>query len=92
MHLHYINNFIQLQDVTVRNHHISKDNVLFLSFCPINPKQSYPSCPTIQSVICKGSRQKPRQVRHLRCFNRETILLVPMKHLFCKQCQVSFTY
>ncbi|MBS3201715.1 transposase, partial [Turicibacter bilis] len=54
--------------------------------------QPCPCCHTQAFVICKGSRQKLRQVRHLRCFNRETILLIPMKRLFCKQCEVSFTY
>ena len=92
MHLHHINDLIQLQDVTVSNYHISEDNVLFLSLCPTKSKQPCPCCRTQAFVICKGSRQKPRQVRHLRCFNRETILLIPMKRLFCKQCEVSFTY
>ena len=31
MHLHHINDLIQLQDVTVSNYHISEDNVLVLS-------------------------------------------------------------
>ena len=92
MHLHHINDLIQLQDVTVSNYHISEDNVLVLSLCPTKSKQPCPCCHTQAFVICKGSRQKPRQVRHLRCFNRETILLIPMKRLFCKQCEVSFTY
>ena len=92
MHLHHINDFIQLEDVTVSHYHISKDNVLFLDLCPTKSKQPCPCCHTQAFVICKGSRQKPRQVRHLRCFNRETILLIPMKRLFCKQCEVSFTY
>lgn len=92
MHLHHINDLIQLQDVTVSNYHISEDNVLVLSLCPTKSKQPCPCCHTQAFVICKGSRQKLRQVRHLRCFNRETILLIPMKRLFCKQCEVSFTY
>ena len=92
MHLHHINDLIKLQDVIVSDYHISEDNVLFLSLCPINNKQSCPCCHTQEFVICKGNHQKPRQVRHLRCFNRETILLIPMKRLFCKQCEVSFTY
>ena len=92
MHLHHINDLIQLQDVTVSNYHISEDNVLVLSLCPTKSKQPCPCCRTQAFVICKGSRQKLRQVRHLRCFNRETILLIPMKRLFCKQCEVSFTY
>lgn len=92
MHLHHINDLIQLQDVTVSNYHISEDHVLFLSLCPTKSKQPCPCCHTQAFVICKGSRQKLRQVRHLRCFNRETILLIPMKRLFCKQCEVSFTY
>ena len=92
MHLHHINDLIQLQDVTVSNYYISEDHVLFLSLCPTKSKQPCPCCRTQAFVICKGSRQKPRQVRHLRCFNRETILLIPMKRLFCKQCEVSFTY
>ena len=92
MHLHHINDLIQLQDVTVSNYHISEDNVLVLSLCPTKSKQPCPCCRTQAFVICKGSRQKLRQVRHLRCFNRETILLIPMKRLFCKQCGVSFTY
>lgn len=92
MHLHHINDLIQLQDVTVSNYHISEDNVLVLSLCPTKSKQPCPCCHTQTFVICKGSRQKLRQVRHLRCFNRETILLIPMKRLFCKQCEVSFTY
>ena len=92
MHLHHINDLIQLQDVTVSNYCISEDHVLFLSLCPTKSKQPCPCCRTQAFVICKGSRQKPRQVRHLRCFNRETILLIPMKRLFCKQCEVSFTY
>ena len=92
MHLHHINDLIQLQDVTVSNYHISEDNVLVLSQCPTKSKQPCPCCHTQAFVICKGSRQKLRQVRHLRCFNRETILLIPMKRLFCKQCEVSFTY
>lgn len=90
MHLHHINDLIQLQDVTVSNYHISEDNVLVLSLCPTKSKQPCPCCRTQAFVICKGSRQKLRQVRHLRCFNRETILLIPMKRLFCKQCEVSF--
>ena len=90
MHLHHINDLIQLQDVTVSNYHISEDNVLVLSLCPTKSKQPCPCCHTQAFVICKGSRQKLRQVRHLRCFNRETILLIPMKRLFCKQCEVSF--
>ena len=92
MHLHHINDLIQLQDVTVSNYHISEDNVLVLSLCPTKSKQPCHCCHTQAFVICKGSRQKLRQVRHLRCFNRETILLIPMKRLFCKQCEVSFTY
>ena len=92
MHLHHINDLIQLQDVTVSNYYISEDHVLFLSLCPTKSKQPCPCCHTQAFVICKGSRQKLRQVRHLRCFNRETILLIPMKRLFCKQCEVSFTY
>lgn len=92
MHLHHINDLIQLQDVTVSNYYISEDHVLFLSLCPTKSKQPCPCCRTQAFVICKGSRQKLRQVRHLRCFNRETILLIPMKRLFCKQCEVSFTY
>ena len=92
MHLHHINDLIQLQDVTVSNSYISEDHVLFLSLCPTKSKQPCPCCRTQAFVICKGSRQKPRQVRHLRCFNRETILLIPMKRLFRKQCEVSFTY
>ena len=92
MHLHHINDLIQLQDVTVSNYHISEDHVLVLSLCPTKSKQPCPCCHTQAFVICKGSRQKLRQVRHLRCFNRETILLIPMKRLFCKQCEVSFTY
>ena len=92
MHLHHINDLIQLQDVTVSNYHISEDHVLVLSLCPTKSKQPCPCCRTQAFVICKGSRQKLRQVRHLRCFNRETILLIPMKRLFCKQCEVSFTY
>ena len=92
MHLHHINDLIQLQDVTVSNYYISEDHVLVLSLCPTKSKQPCPCCRTQAFVICKGSRQKPRQVRHLRCFNRETILLIPMKRLFCKQCEVSFTY
>ena len=92
MHLHHINDLIQLQDVTVSNYHISEDHVLVLSMCPTKSKQPCPCCHTQAFVICKGSRQKLRQVRHLRCFNRETILLIPMKRLFCKQCEVSFTY
>lgn len=92
MHLHHINDLIQLQDVTVSNYYISEDHVLFLSLCPTKSKQPCPCCRTQAFVICKGSRQKPRQVRHLRCFNRETILLIPMKRLFRKQCEVSFTY
>ena len=92
MHLHHINDLIQLQDVTVSNYHISEDNVLVLSLCPTKSKQPCPCCRTQAFVICKGSSQKLRQVRHLRCFNRETILLIPMKRLFCKQCEVSFTY
>ena len=92
MHLHHINDLIQLQDVTVSNYYISEDNVLVLSLCPTKSKQPCPCCRTQAFVICKGSRQKLRQVRHLRCFNRETILLIPMKRLFCKQCEVSFTY
>ena len=92
MHLHHINDLIQLQDVTVSNYYISEDHVLFLSMCPTKSKQPCPCCRTQAFVICKGSRQKLRQVRHLRCFNRETILLIPMKRLFCKQCEVSFTY
>ena len=28
MHLHHINDLIQLQDVTVSNYHISEDNVI----------------------------------------------------------------
>ena len=92
MHLHHINDLNQLQDVTVSNYHISEDNVLVLSLCPTKSKQPCPCCHTQAFVICKGSRQKLRQVRHLRCFNRETILLIPMKRLFCKQCEVSFTY
>ena len=90
MHLHHINDLIQLQDVTVSNYYISEDHVLFLSLCPTKSKQPCPCCRTQAFVICKGSRQKLRQVRHLRCFNRETILLIPMKRLFCKQCEVSF--
>ena len=92
MHLHHINDLIQLQDVTVSNYYISEDHVLFLSLCPTKSKQPCPCCHTQAFVICKGSRQKLRQVRHLRCFNRETILWIPMKRLFCKQCEVSFTY
>jgi transposase len=92
MHLHHINDLIQLQDVTVSNYYISEDHVLFLSLCPTKSKQPCPCCRTQAFVICKGSRQKLRQVRHLHCFNRETILLIPMKRLFCKQCEVSFTY
>ena len=90
MHLHHINDLIQLQDVTVSNYYISEDHVLFLSLCPTKSKQPCPCCRTQAFVICKGSRQKLRQVRHLRCFNRETILLIPLKRLFCKQCEVSF--
>lgn len=92
MHLHHINDLIQLQDVTVSNYYISEDHVLFLSLCPTKSKQPCPCCRTQAFVICKGSRQKLRQVRHLRCFNRETILLIPMKRLFCKQREVSFTF
>ena len=83
---------LELQDVTVSNYYNSEDHVLFLSLCPTKSKQPCPCCHTQAFVICKGSRQKLRQVRHLRCFNRETILLIPMKRLFCKQCEVSFTY
>ena len=39
MHLHHINDLIQLQDVTVSNYHISEDHVLFLSLCPTKSKQ-----------------------------------------------------
>lgn len=92
MHLHHINDLIQLQDVTVSNYYISEDNVLVLSLCPTKSKQPCPCCHTQAFVICKGSRQKLRQVRHLRCFNRETILLILMKRLFFKQCEVSFTH
>ncbi len=92
MHLHDINNLIQLQDVTVTTSHISDDNVLFLTLKPSHTLQACPCCQSIKSVIRKGIRKKLRQVRHLRCFNYETILLLPMHRLFCKQCDYSFTY
>lgn len=82
MHLHHINDFIQLQDVTINHYYISEDNVLFLTLCPINYLQACPSCHSQQLVISKGTRQKLRQVRHLRCFNRETILSLSIKRLF----------
>ena len=58
MHLHHINDLIQLQDVTVSNYYISEDNVLVLSLRPTKSKQPCPCCHTQAFVICKGSLSK----------------------------------
>lgn len=79
MHFYHIKDLIQLQDITVNNCHLLKDNILIVrpinNFpCPYYPDQTF--------VICNDNHQKLHQVRYLHYLYRETFLFITIPPLF----------
>lgn len=92
MHLHDINNLINLQDIIITNCSISNDEQLILVVEPVVINRTCPCCHSNEHVILIGVRKTLRSVRHLDCFERQTILLLPMIRLTCTSCEVFFTH
>lgn len=92
MHLHDINNLINLQDIIITNYSISEEQKLILMLEPTTIHQVCPCCQSKKHVISAGKRNKFRSVRHLDCFEYKMILLLPMIRLICTSCDYLFTY
>ena len=90
MHLHDINTLLNLQGVTITDISEPIDNTVYLTLEPKDRIQPCPSCGSTHTI--RRGTSKPRHVRHLPIWGNITILILPTIRLFCKCCNLNFTW
>lgn len=87
----YINDIIQIPELTDFQILNIESNVVHIEATPIDEKQSCPYCRSAQGVIRKGTNGM-RMVRHLSVFGKKSYLHVPSIRMMCNACDAGFVW
>lgn len=91
MQTQYINEMLNIPEVTIRQIISMNDDEVHIEVTPVAQKQCCPICRTDEFVTRKGSNHL-RTVRHLPVFEKKTYLLAPAIRMKCKQCEAGFVW
>ncbi|CAH1059814.1 hypothetical protein [Paenibacillus pseudetheri] len=91
MQIRYINEMLNLPELTISQILFIGSDELHIEALPVDYKQNCPCCMSDQAVIRKGSNVI-RRIRHLQVFDKKTYLCVPSIRMYCVNCGIGFVW
>jgi len=91
MQTQYINEMLDLPELTITRILSIDADELHIEALPLGDKQCCPCCGSDQDVIRKGANDR-RIVRHLSVFEKQTYLHVPSIRMYCTRCEAGFVW
>jgi len=91
MQTQYINEMLNLPELTIHQILSIDDDELHIEAVPLGDRQCCPCCGSDQNVIRKGKNDM-RRVRHLSVFEKKTYLHVPSIRMYCTRCEAGFVW